>query len=290
MTKKHTRSSSFVVFPRVTLLAQLGRVYRRLVIAAGVLGGASFVNERRQRRRAERFAAAALESLLLAIDANDPQTGAHVRRVASYALVIADALGLDERELRTIELAALFHDIGKIHEALFDIVHQPRKLTPAERRAIATHPERGAEVLAPIANVHPRLADAVLSHHERWDGTGYPRRLRGRHIPLAARVVSIADTFDAVSHDRRYRDGRAPAKAAEIVLAGRGAQFDPDLVDLVLLPPVLDRLAGALKATTRRAHAPPRRRTGAGHDLQPDIEIRWRTRTAFPRDSKVIKR
>jgi putative nucleotidyltransferase with HDIG domain len=262
-------------------------VIRRVALAAtGAFVGAAIVNEHRQRSRAERFAAAALESLLLAIDANDPQTGAHVRRVASYALVIADAIGLDGRECRTIELAALFHDIGKIHEALFDIVHEPRALTPAERRAIATHPERGAAVLAPVANFHPRLADAVLSHHERWDGTGYPRRLRGRRIPLAARVVAIADTFDAITHDRRYRDGQTPTKAVEILLAGRETQFDPDLIDLVLLPPVLAKLMKARNYATRRAYAPPKRGASRGHDLQPDIEIRWRTRTALPRGSK----
>src|SRR5687768_1993807 len=154
------------------------------------------------RRRAERFAAAALESLLRAIDANDPQTGAHVRRVAEYALILADALGLDSRERRTIELAALFHDVGKIHEALFDIVHDPGRLTPAERRAVHTHPIRGAEVLAPIAHFHPQLADAVLTHHERWDGKGYPRRIRVRRIPLAARAVALADTFDVITYGR----------------------------------------------------------------------------------------
>src|SRR6185503_10666198 len=136
--------------------------------------------------RAERFAAAALESLLRAIDANDPQTGAHVRRVAAYSLVIADALGLCDDDRRTVEMASLFHDIGKIDHALYDIVHESRKLTPSERRAIMTHPRKGAEVLAPIADFHPQLAQAVLSHHERWDGTGYPRHLRGRRIPLAA--------------------------------------------------------------------------------------------------------
>ena len=266
-------------------------MFRPIALGAGVLAGVTLFNERRQRSRAERFAAAALESLLLAIDANDPQTGAHVRRVAGYASAIAEALGLDERERSTIELAALFHDVGKIHEALFDIVHRPRALTRSERRAIVTHPQRGADVLAPIANFHPRLADAVLSHHERWDGSGYPRGLRGSRIPLAARIVAIADTFDAVTHTRRYRDGRAPNVAAEIVLAGRGTQFDPDLVDFVLLPPVLSRLTRTRKSAARRAHAPPRRSPGGGYDIQPDIEIRWRTRTAPPRSArKAVRR
>src|SRR5438128_321055 len=83
--------------------------------------------------------------------------------------------------------------------------HEDRKLDARERRAVATHPARGATVLAPIAHFHPRLAASVLAHHESWDGTGYPRRLRGNRIPFEARVVTIADTFDAITYRRRYR-------------------------------------------------------------------------------------
>jgi putative nucleotidyltransferase with HDIG domain len=248
------------------------------VAMAGVL-----VLERRRRHRAERFSAAALESLLRAIDANDPQTGAHVRRVAAYALPIAYALGVDERERRTIELASLFHDVGKIHEALFDIIHEPGKLTAAERRAIHTHPIRGAEVLAPIAHFHPRLADAVLSHHERWDGTGYPRGLRGERIPLAARVVALADTLDAVTHGRRYRDGRTATEAQRIIVEGRGTQFDPHLVDLMLLPPVFDRLMRAQRYFEhRRKELPKRRQSAADSNWAPKVAVRWRTRSDPP--------
>ena len=235
--------------------------------------------------RAERFAAAALESLLRAIDANDPQTGAHVRRVASYALIIADALGVHADECRTIELAALFHDIGKIDQALFDIVRDDGKLTSAERRAISKHPQKGAEVLAPIAHFHPRLADAVLAHHERWDGRGYPRRLRARRIPLAARVVAIADTFDVITHGRRYRHGASPDAAARILLDGRATQFDPELVDLVLLPPVLDRMVAQLRHASGLPQKLPVRRKTARRERAPDIEIRWRTRSRLPKSA-----
>lgn len=262
-------------------------VHRPISAIAGVALGVAIARERQARRRAERFSAACLESLLRAIDANDRQTGAHVRRVATYALILADAVGVDEGDRRIIELTALFHDIGKIHEALFDIVHEPRKLTVAERRAIATHPARGAEVLTPIAQFHPKLSEAVLAHHERWDGSGYPRGLRRERIPFAARVVMIADTFDAVTYSRRYRHGRSSLAAAEVILEERGTQFDPALVDLLLLPPVFDQIATAHRAAARAGMRIPNRNNGKLRDKAPKIRIRWRTRTEA---SKAVRR
>ena len=138
------------------------------VAAAGSVAATAVLaqRERSGRLSAERFAAAALETLLNAIDANDAETGAHVRRVANYALIIADAAGLDDRDTRCIERVALFHDIGKIHEALFDIMHDHRKLSDAERRAVLTHPQRGADVLAPLNGFYPELARGVaISEH-----------------------------------------------------------------------------------------------------------------------------
>lgn len=255
---------------------------RPLFLVAGAAFGASLVHERKLRRRAERFCAAALESLLLAIDANDPDTGAHVRRVAGYSWIISDALGTDEGTRRTIELTALFHDVGKIHEALFDIVHESNRLTPHERRAIHRHPLLGAEVLAPIANFHPRLADAVLSHHERWDGTGYPRGLRGERIPLAARVVAIADTFDVVTYGRAYRDGRTAEETRQILAEARETQFDPSLIDLVLLPPVFDQLMRAQRSYVKRGIPHRRANSGRAGSQVPKVRVRWRTRTAPP--------
>ena len=244
--------------------------------AAGAAAAAVIVRESRARRAAERFAGAALETLLNAVDANDAQTGAHVRRVAAYALVIADAAGLDRRQRRTVEQVALFHDIGKIHEALFDIVHDETVLTPEARRAIATHPRRGADVLAPLCGFYPELAAGVLSHHERWDGRGYPRGLRGRRIPLAARVVTIADTFDAITHRRRYRTARGAQHAANAIAAERGRQFDPELVDLVLLPPVWERIVNAHREAHRVTLARPDRREGRRERPVPQVKFRWR--------------
>lgn len=249
-----------------------------LPVSAGVLAGAYLIREHRRREAGERVAAASLEALLNAIDANDAETGAHVRRVAAYALVLADAAELDDHRKRNIERVALFHDIGKIHEALFDIIHENTNLTPEERQAIATHPQRGAEVLAPLTPFYPDLAAGVLAHHERWDGTGYPRGLRGRQIPLAARVVTIADTFDAVSHRRRYRDGRGVETAADVIAAGRGTQFDPQLVDLMLSPSVFRRILEERRAF-RSLPRPARgdRRRGERESAVPEVTFRWRT-------------
>jgi putative two-component system response regulator len=233
-------------------------------------------HEQHHRRVTERLAAAALETLLNAIDANDAETGAHVRRVATYALILADGVGLTDHEKKVVEHVALFHDIGKIHEALFDIIHDDRTLTPAERRAIATHPLRGAEVLSPLKNFYPELPDGVLSHHERWDGTGYPRHLKGRRIPLSARIVSIADTFDAVTHSRRYRPAQSLAEGRRVILEGRGTQFDPDLVDLFILPPVFERILAAYEKMKRWPRPARQRSTGRDEEDVPDVTFRWR--------------
>ncbi len=245
---------------------------------AGIAAGAALFLERQGRSRAERLGAATLETLLNAIEANDAETGGHVRRVATYAHILASAADLDEHERRSIERVALFHDIGKLHEALFDILHEHSKLTPDERKAVRTHPERGAKVLEPLAAFYPDLPKGVAAHHERWNGTGYPKRLKGKRIPLAARVVAIADSFDAITHRRRYSAARSLNEAVEVISEGRGTQFDPDLTDLFLSPAVLSDVEKAM----RQAHAPKRkssanRRRRENHP-GPDIKFRWRTK------------
>jgi putative nucleotidyltransferase with HDIG domain len=253
--------------------------------AAGALAASTLLleHERTDRQSAERFAAAALEALLNAIDANDADTGAHVRRVATYSLILAEAADISESDRRLIEQVALFHDIGKIHEALFDIIHVDRKLTPAERREMLTHPERGAEVLRPLNGFYPELCDGVLAHHERWNGRGYPRGLKGRHIPLSARVVAIADTFDAITHHRRYSDGRTSEMAREIILAGRETEFDPELVDLFVLPPVFTEILNAQNIVSRWKKPVKQRRSHREVEDAPDITFRWRPgRSAGP--------
>lgn len=250
---------------------------------AGGVAAALWWRARAGRRTAERLAAATLEVLLNAVDANDAMTGAHVRRTAAYALMLARAANLNEACRRSVERVALFHDIGKLHEALFDIVHDDAKLTPEERDAVATHPQRGADVLAPLSGFYPELAEGVLSHHERWDGTGYPRKLRGEAIPLEARVVAIADTFDALTHSRRYHEGESSHRGIDVIREGRGTQFDPGLVDLFLSPSVLECVEEQLRSDGPVVQRPNRaeRRTREPESDVPDVRFRWRE-TAQP--------
>jgi len=247
------------------------------LLATAAAAAALVTRERRARIRLERLGAASLETLLKAIDANNPATGAHVRRVAKYALIIAEAADLDERSQHSVERVALFHDIGKIDGALHDIVNESTKLSAAERREIKTHPRMGARVLEPLSSFYPDLSEGVLSHHERWDGKGYPRGLKGKGIPLTARIVMIADTFDAITHSRSYSHGRSIRTATAAISDGRGSQFDPDLADLFLSPPVIKLIARSMReaAGPRR----PQRTRRGGKDPQgiPDITFRWRT-------------
>lgn len=252
----------------------------------GAVAGLLYLRERRARVNLERLSAAALETLLDAIDANDADTGAHVRRVADYALILAEAADLDSHTRYTIERVALFHDIGKIHGAITDLLNEPKHLTPTERKAIKTHPRRGADVLEPLRNFYPDLSDGVLSHHERWDGSGYPRKLRGSRIPIAARIVAIADTFDAVTHSRSYSHARSMKEAKQVIVEGRGTQFDPELADLFLSPLVIESIGTSM----RSLHAPRRnsakRRKRGGTSSVPDLNFRWRVArlSRIPRD------
>ncbi len=259
------------------VLAPLHDVRRPMLLTLGAGVGALLVRQHREWRRSARLAAAALETLLNAIDANDALTGAHVRRVAAYSMTLARAARLDEATVRSIERVALFHDIGKIHEALFDIMHDDEDdVTPEERRLIATHPERGADVLNPLSYFYPDLCDGVIAHHERWDGSGYPHGLVAEDIPIQARVVAIADTFDAITHSRRYRPAHRLDDAVRALAEGSGTQFDPILVAIFLEPKVLTRVR-RIASRSWRTHPPQRDERRHREEAKvPDVKFRWR--------------
>jgi HD-GYP domain-containing protein (c-di-GMP phosphodiesterase class II) len=170
----------------------------------------------------------AITSLERALEARDAYTWRHSLRVRSYALRLADAVGLERRLRRQLGLAAKLHDIGKI--ALSDLVlNKTADLTPAEEAAVREHPANGERILAPVLRSRAVLA-AVRGHHERFDGQGYPDGLAGERIPLLARLLTIADCFDALTSSRTYREALSRAQAAELLRQGAGSQFDPALV------------------------------------------------------------
>ncbi len=241
------------------------------------LASALFIRERRRRMSFERLGAATLESLLDAIDANSAETGAHVRRVADYAITLAAAADLDDWTQHSVERVALFHDIGKMDGAIADIVAESTGLSPEEKRAMREHPQKGADVLRPLTAFFPELPEGILAHHERWDGNGYPRGLKGLSIPIEARIVAIADTFDAITHSRSYSLARTFEVATAIIAEGRGTQFDPELTDLFLSPPVLDSVEKMMRRGRSPKRAGRRRPKPSLAVESPDITFRWRT-------------
>ena len=195
---------------------------------------------RRQTRRVRRTFLSAVASLVRAMEERDLYTAGHSRRVRAYALGLAEALHLDARQRRLLSLAAQLHDIGKV--AVPDaILRKPAALADEEAAVVREHPVTGERILAPIVRSRAVLA-AIRGHHERLDGTGYPDRLRGEHIPLLARVMAIPDCFDALTSQRAYRAALPPAQALGILQAGAGTHFDPELVRAFLA--VAHRLPG----------------------------------------------
>lgn len=178
---------------------------------------------------------ASYESLLLAYDnalgLKDAYTGEHGRRVAFYAYRIAKAMGLPHEEAHAVREAALLHDIGKI--GISDaILTKPSKLTTEEFRTIQLHPAKGAEIVESIPPLSHH-APAVRHHHERFDGSGYPDGLHGHYIPLAARIIAVADVLDALTSDRSYRRSMPLDAAIAEISKASGRHFDPDIVGVI---------------------------------------------------------
>jgi len=173
-----------------------------------------------------------VRALASAIDAKSPWTRGHSDRVTQYALSIAREMGLEEIALKDIELAGLLHDIGKIgtYESILDKLG---KLTDEELKVMRQHPVKGAEILAPIKQMQ-KLIPAIKYHHEFYDGNGYPDGIRGEEIPLYARILTVADTVDAMHAERPYRKGRHRDVIVEELKRCSGTQFDPNVVEAFL--------------------------------------------------------
>jgi putative nucleotidyltransferase with HDIG domain len=174
----------------------------------------------------------AVEKLAQGVELRDTYTGEHSRRVTLLAVLLGQHLHLSRQDVELIRIGTPLHDLGKIGIA-DAILRKLGRLTPEEFRVMMTHTTRGAEIVERI----PDLAEVVLivrSHHERWDGGGYPDSLKGEEIPYLARVVAVADTFDAMTYDTPYRRGQVAEVAFAEIERQRGKQFDPAIVTAFL--------------------------------------------------------
>jgi HD-GYP domain-containing protein (c-di-GMP phosphodiesterase class II) len=198
-----------------------------------------------------------LELMVAAIEARDPYTSGHSRRVADSARVISKALGLREREIERVVVAALLHDVGKIYEVFGAILSKPGRLTSEESAIMRTHPAR-SEDLARHVSALKDVLPLIRHHHENWDGSGYPDGLFGDAIPLGSRIIMFADTIDAMTTDRPYRaalDEKAVRKELEKF---RGQQFDPKIYDVLVASPLFSSLFKSTQVSRETPITPAR--------------------------------
>jgi putative two-component system response regulator len=199
-------------FHEAELLARL-RSARRLALVMAEMEGAQGV----------------VAALANAVEAKDTMTEHHCQRLAGLAHLLATAAELDPASIKGVVFGALLHDIGKIGVSDL-ILKKPARLTADEWTEMRRHPIIGEQICRPLASSR-EFAPIVRHHHERWDGLGYPDRLRGDEIPIGARIVGLVDAFDAMTHDRPYRDARSPMDAIAALGTDAGRQFDPGLVE-----------------------------------------------------------
>lgn len=185
-----------------------------------------------RREKVERLSEQVILTLAKTIDAKDTYTNGHSERVAEYSREIAKRIGMSEQEQQEIYHMGLLHDIGKI--GISDaIINKAGKLTDEEYQMILKHPEIGEEILATISEI-PDISVGAKYHHEKYDGTGYPNKIAGEKIPFLARIIGIADAYDAMTSKRSYRDALPQQVVREEIVKGRGTQFAPECVDVML--------------------------------------------------------
>ena len=203
---------------------------------------------------------ATIEALALAIDAKDQTAQSHIRRVQVYAAGLARTLGMTSNEIQGVKTAALLHDIGKL-AVPEHILSKPGPLTQEEFQKIRIHPQVGAEIISGVPFPYP-VAPLILSHHERWDGKGYPAGLKGDEIPLGARILSVVDYFDALMSERPYHKAMSFEAAIGLLQQESGKALDPRVVQTFIdMYPVLQAEAEMSQQPARRltrvpTHAP----------------------------------
>ena len=220
-----------------TLALRLYRSHHRL--------SAQLEEERRRADKMGELHIATIEALALAIDAKDQTTHNHISRVELYATAVARRLGMSATDVQAVKTAALLHDIGKL-AVPEHILAKPGPLTAEEFQKVRMHPQIGADIIAAIPFPYP-VAPLVLSHHERWDGRGYPTGLKGDAIPLGARILCLVDYYDALTSDRPYHKPMPLESAAELIESEAGKALDPAVVQAFLgVLPEIQSQANAL--------------------------------------------
>ncbi len=237
---------------------------------------------------------ATIEALALAIDAKDQTAQSHIRRVQVYAAGLARALGMPDNEIQGVKTAALLHDIGKL-AVPEHILSKPGPLTQEEFQKIRIHPQVGAEIISGVPFPYP-VAPLILSHHERWDGKGYPAGLKGDEIPLGARILSVVDYFDALMSERPYHKAMSFDAAIGLLQQESGKALDPRVVQTFIeMYPALRAEADASQEPARQADARAdarARRAAGGRPGQriagPHQRVRGH-RARAPRDLRAVR-
>lgn len=207
-----------------------------------------------------------LELMVKAIEARDPYTSGHSVRVSAMSRAIATEMKLPFDRVEEIATAALLHDVGKIHEKFAPVLRKEARLTEEEHKLLQEHPVKSAELVGVISGFRGAIQTSVRSHHERWDGNGYPDRLKGDEIPLGARIITVADTVDAMRTDRPYRPAASYEETVAELERCRGAQFDPTIIDVALGSMVVRAMIAAPQDVRGLpevvpAYEPPKRRS-----------------------------
>jgi putative nucleotidyltransferase with HDIG domain len=187
-----------------------------------------------------------LRVLIKAIETRDPYTSGHSVRVSTLARMIATDLRLSNKRIEQIETAALLHDVGKIDALYAAIIRKPTELTDDERDVIRTHATKGAELLEGLTSFDEEVIQGVRHHHERYDGNGYPDGLAGQAIPLAARIIMLCDSIDAMLSDRPYRPALSTEMVHQELRRCSGTQFDPKIVEVIIQKGTIARAAALI--------------------------------------------
>ncbi len=246
-------------FGWATALLLIPMVY---TVYRSYMGQIARIKERQQHlEETEALHLRTIEGLAMAIEAKDQNTHDHLFRVRSYVEEVGKALDLGSDQLQALRTAAFLHDIGKL-AVPEHIINKPGKLTPEEFEKMKIHPVVGADILARVRFPYP-VVPIVRSHHEWWNGKGYPDGLQGEQIPIGARVLTVVDCFDALVSDRPYRKGMSPEQAINIVRSMAGTQFDPKVVNA--LEQLYMRLEAEVSALEEKAFSP----------LNTEVEV-WR--------------